>query len=156
MIITLLLTTTIVFGQEDQRALDKKEQIAAQKVALITSRMELTPDEAKVFWPVYNQYEKQLHQLREAHRESIRSKGKDLDALSDTEVEALIDREMEIKEEELEVRIKMHVELKKLIGPRKVAMLYKAEKDFHRELLQRYKQGKRGSEMRRPEEKRSP
>ena len=148
-----MFITSMTFSQDE---LNKKEQIAAQKVAFITSRMQLSPDEAKVFWPVYDQYEKQIHGLREAHRANVRSKGKDLDALSDVEVEALIDEEMEIKEEELEVRKKMHTELKKLVGPRKVAMLYKAEKEFHRELLQRYKQGKHRSEMKRSEEKRSP
>jgi len=145
--ITLLITaiafTLSTFAQHKEMDKDKREQVEAQKVAYLSRSMELTPDEAKVFWPVYDQYDKQLHELRKEHRESMKSKGKDLSELSDAEIEALIDKEMEIKEEELDVRKKMHTELKKLIGPRKVAMLYRAEKEFHRELLQRLKEGHR-------------
>jgi len=145
--ITLLITaiafTLSTFAQHKEMDKNKREQIEAQKVAFITKRMELTPDEAKVFWPVYDQYDKQLHELRKEYRESMKSKGKDLSELSDAEIEVLIDKEIEIKEEELNVRKEMHTELKKLIGPRKVAMLYRAEKEFHRELLQRLKEGHR-------------
>ena len=154
--ITLLLIFATAFGQEGEQRQDRKEQIAAQKVAFITNKMQLTPDEAKVFWPVYDQYDNQLHELRESHRANVRSKARDLDALSDAEIETLIDKEIEIREKELEVRKKMHVELKKSVGPRKVAMLYKAEKDFQRELLHRYKQGKHDQERKQKEEKRSP
>lgn len=40
---------------------DKKQQdIEALKAAFLTKELELTPDEAKQFWPVYNQYEKEM------------------------------------------------------------------------------------------------
>ena len=142
-LITAIVLTLSSFAQQRELDKTKREQIEAQKVAYLSSRMELTPDEAKVFWPVYDQFDKQLHELRKEHRASMKSNGKDLSELNDAEIEVLIDKEMEIKEEELDIRKKMHSELKELMGPRKVAMLYQGEKDFHRELLQRLKKGDR-------------
>ncbi len=38
----------------------KQQNIEALKVAFISRELELTPDEAQKFWPLYNQYSKEL------------------------------------------------------------------------------------------------
>lgn len=38
----------------------RQQDIEALKAAFITKELELTPDEAKQFWPVYNQYENEM------------------------------------------------------------------------------------------------
>ena len=38
----------------------KQQDIEALKVAFISKELDLTPDEAQKFWPVYNQYSKEL------------------------------------------------------------------------------------------------
>jgi len=61
-----ILTFTIVIGtayaQEDINDLPEKKQqnIEALKVAFITKELDLTPEEAQKFWPVYNQYSKEM------------------------------------------------------------------------------------------------
>ena len=120
--ITLLITaiafTLSSFAQHKEMDKDKREQVEAQKIAYLSKRMELSPDEAKIFWPVHDKYDAQLHELRKEYRASMKAKGNDLNELSDSEIEVLIDKEMEIKEQELKVRQSMHTELKKLIGPK--------------------------------------
>ena len=39
---------------------EKHQNIEALKVAFISKELELTPDEAQKFWPLYNQYAKEL------------------------------------------------------------------------------------------------
>ena len=46
--------------QEEQLPEKKKQDIEALKVAFISKELELTPDEAQKFWPVYNQYSKEI------------------------------------------------------------------------------------------------
>ena len=48
-----------------------RERIKAQRVAFITDRLSLTPDEAQKFWPIYNQFtdefegvKKEMNRLR--------------------------------------------------------------------------------------------
>jgi hypothetical protein len=48
-------------GAQETLPNEKKQQdIEALKVAFISKELELTPDEAQKFWPVYNQYAKEL------------------------------------------------------------------------------------------------
>ena len=61
LLLVLVSITVFVKAQEDAIANEKKQQgIDALKVAFISKELELTPDEAQRFWPVYNQYAKEL------------------------------------------------------------------------------------------------
>ena len=61
LLLVLVSITAFVKAQEDVIANEKKQQgIDALKVAFISKELELTPDEAQRFWPVYNQYAKEL------------------------------------------------------------------------------------------------
>src|SRR5256885_15028427 len=63
----LLITFVAIAGfakaqNELQPGDDKKQQdIEALKVAFISKELELTPAEAQNFWPLYNQYSKEMH-----------------------------------------------------------------------------------------------
>ncbi|MFZ4058637.1 MAG: hypothetical protein ACOYKE_10890 [Ferruginibacter sp.] len=49
------------FAQEDPQPNEKKlQEIEALKVAFISKELDLTPDEAQKFWPLYNQYSKEM------------------------------------------------------------------------------------------------
>ncbi|HTC00344.1 MAG TPA: hypothetical protein VK705_06645 [Ferruginibacter sp.] len=39
----------------------KMQNIEALKIAFISRQLDLTPDEAQRFWPVYNQYSNEIH-----------------------------------------------------------------------------------------------
>ncbi len=41
----------------------RAEKIQSLKIAFITQKLQLTPDEAQKFWPVYNQYDKEVHSI---------------------------------------------------------------------------------------------
>ncbi|MGZ8500911.1 MAG: hypothetical protein ACXWXL_21060, partial [Candidatus Binatia bacterium] len=41
------------------------EKIKADKKLLMAANMELTEAEAKAFWPVYDEYQKELHKVNE-------------------------------------------------------------------------------------------
>ncbi|MEO6729961.1 MAG: hypothetical protein ABIN01_02005 [Ferruginibacter sp.] len=47
-------------AQDDLPSEKKQQDIEALKVAFISKELDLTPDEAQKFWPVYNQYAKEL------------------------------------------------------------------------------------------------
>lgn len=47
-------------AQEEVSPEKRQENIEALKVAFLSKELELTPDEAQKFWPLYNQYAKEL------------------------------------------------------------------------------------------------
>ena len=42
-----------------------QDRIRALKVAFITDKLKLTPEESEKFWPVYNQYEAEQKRIRQ-------------------------------------------------------------------------------------------
>ena len=116
---------------------DKKEQVEAMKVAYITNKLDLTPEEAQQFWPVYNQFRNELDKIRESRRKDMKKAGEDFAGMSDAEIEKFVDGEVAFRQSELDVLKKYQGQFKKVLPIRKVAKLIRAEEDFKRELLRR-------------------
>jgi hypothetical protein len=81
---------------------DWKEKLMAEKIAFLTLEVGLTPEEAQVFWPVYNQVEKEkdeamfgvIRAYKEMSKAIDEKKGeKEVSALLDKYLEALLDEE---------------------------------------------------------------
>lgn len=92
------------------------EKIQALKIAFITQKLQLTPDEAQKFWPVYNEYDNEIHNI-------------ELDK-SDPNV---LDKEEKL----LNVRKKYLTSFEKILGPDKTNRLFNAERDFRGLLIRR-------------------
>ncbi|MBT8263901.1 MAG: hypothetical protein HKN52_01910 [Eudoraea sp.] len=130
------LVTNFVVGQKRPGM----EKIKSLKIAFITERLALSSEEATVFWPVYNEHEKALENIRTKERQDIRGKLRNFNQMSDQEIRGLMDEFLELEKEKTE---RNHAFLKKmsdLISARKTFMLIKAEEDFKRRLLQQIQQ----------------
>lgn len=119
---------------------EKREQIETMKIAFMTKKLNLTPEEAQTFWPVYNLYQDELEKLRESRRKEVKTSRDEFDSLSDKEVEKLVDGELVFRQSELDILKKYHPQFKKILPIKKVAKMYRAEEDFKRELIQKIKE----------------
>jgi hypothetical protein len=121
-----------------------EERIEAHRIAFITQRLQLTPDEARAFWPVYNQHQDQLKKLRESRRP-----GKSIESLTEQEAEAALSKFLEFQDKEAALMRETTQKLRKVLPTRKILALYHAEHEFKQKLLQeiqerRGQQGGRG------------
>ncbi|MGX8704544.1 MAG: hypothetical protein ACSW8H_08885, partial [bacterium] len=92
-------------GRFDKEAV--MEKLRAEKVALITNELDLTPEEAQVFWPIYNQAQAEkreaLGNVRKLYREmNAASK----DGRSEKEVEKLVKQYVEANSKASEIDAK--------------------------------------------------
>ncbi len=128
----------LLVAQDDELPIpsERLQEVKAQKSAYLTRKMDLGPDEAQRFWPVYNQFEKQLEDIRKDRREAHRALRGD-GTLTDAEAASAIDRDLASQQRELDVRKRYSGEFVKLIGARKTMELQRAEREFNRELLRR-------------------
>ena len=117
----------------------KREDIDAMKIAYITKELSLTPEEAQQFWPVYNQYNDKIQELRKKRMDAYKDTKDNMDKLSDKEVEAVIDNDLVIRQKELDLRKEYEVKFKAILPIKKVAKLYAAEEQFKRVLLDKLK-----------------
>ncbi len=111
--------------------------IEALKVGFITRRLNLTADEAKVFWPVYDAYAAEMKEVKEGMRLEKRNAKKNFDLMTDKEVDEAMESMLAYKRRELDVTLKYHEEFKRVLPVRKVGQLYRAEQEFTRLLLER-------------------
>lgn len=135
--VLICLTSVVgVFAQPKNNG-RVKERVEAQRIGFITQRLSLTPEESQVFWPVYNQYTEKLQQIRA----SVKFE-QPLDEMNDADTEKLIMAQMDKESRELDLRKEYYQKLKKVISVKKIAKLYKAERDFRGELLKQLQEVK--------------
>lgn len=117
------------------KPLVRMKKIETMKVGFFTNHLNLTPEEAKVFWPVYNQKQNELRELQKSKFKTMQKAKVNFNTLSDAELTKMVDDLMDYKEKELQIEKKYHKEFKKALPIRKVALLYHAENKFKKILL---------------------
>lgn len=134
-----------VNAQDDKKSVreEKKEEMEAQKVAFITTQLDLTADESKVFWPVYNEREKEMKEIRKELRENFKE-GKDMDDMTDAEVKKMMEDILALKKKELEIEEKYNTKFQTVLPIKKVAKLHHAERKFNAEVLKAWRDKKEG------------
>ncbi|MEI9933603.1 MAG: hypothetical protein WDM71_01835 [Ferruginibacter sp.] len=115
-LLIILFSTITLFlkAQGIQQPVDEKRQqeIEALKVAFISRELQLTPDEAQQFWPIYNQYSNEI-------KETMKN---DPDVL---------DRDERV----LNIRKRYKDQFIKILGPDRLNRLFEAEGRFHQLLI---------------------
>jgi hypothetical protein len=115
----------------------KKERIKTYKIAFITEKLNLTPEEAEKFWPVYNANMKEMGELQKTRFENIPNAPKDLEDLTKEEAEAAIDEILENEQKILDLKIEFKNKLKPILPAKKILRLFDAEREFRMELMKR-------------------
>ena len=119
---------------------DRKEEIESMKIAFLTKHLDLSPEEAQKFWPVYNQYNTELKTIRKNRKNDRRDAQEDFQNMNDKDVEKLVDGEVVYRQQELDLLKKYHSQFKQVLPIKKVALLYRAEEEFKKELLQKIRE----------------
>ncbi len=142
LVILLSSTTLLAQGPGSKRF----QRIKAHKTAYITDQVDLTPTEAEKFWPIYNKYEIQLHQLEVLDRKELLRgiiNSAENDNLSEKEAQKIIKKIDKLKETVYQTEKEKYKQLQKFLSAKKILKLHKAEHSFRKELLNRLR-GKKG------------
>ncbi len=142
-LLAFLLFPVLASGQRPDR-----EEIESLRVAIFTKHMDLTPEESKAFWPVYNKLREETNQLHRKRRDRMGKLRKETASLSDEQVRALVEEEVTYYEKEAAITRKYNEQLKKILPIKKVARYYTAEEAFKRELIDRLRERRNGSRSR--------
>ncbi len=97
----------------------RASKVEAVQIAFLTKELDLSPEEAQRFWPVFNNYKQEIITARKQHT-----------------------AEIELEENILNVRKKYQGEFKKVLGSdQRVNKLFQADKNFkemlRKELMER-------------------
>lgn len=126
------------------------QKIKAYKTAYITEALDLTVNEAEKFWPIYNSYDKKLHEIKVIKTKQLFKKIREagsIDELSDGEADKILNDFLAIDTKIGEIKENLKKDLSGIISSKKMIKLISAEKNFNRELLKRFRQ-RAGNEKR--------
>lgn len=84
--------------------------LEGMKIAFITRRLNLSPEEAQRFWPVYYRYAAEIRQAHLAYREHK--------------------NELRLDEDILDIKKRYNGEFSRVLSPEQVNQFFRAEKDF--------------------------
>ncbi|MBS1946528.1 MAG: hypothetical protein JST47_02065 [Bacteroidetes bacterium] len=109
-------------AQDNENQKPDGGRLEALKIAWLTKKLNLTPEEAQRFWPVYNQYSGEIKNTREnGVRQNV--------------------PEIVIEQQVLDIRKRYNGEFTKAVGPQRADQFFKLEKKFGayvtEELMQR-------------------
>lgn len=144
MMITLSLSLSAFNSLAQQPTPPNHDDIEARRIGFITKELQLTPDEAKVFWPVYNKFRDELDVLRKGRASELLGAKMNFDSMTDEEVSKLIDNEFASRQKEIDIQRRYNIEFKKVLPVKKVARLYRAEQQFKVNLIKDMPQGQGG------------
>ena len=107
-----------------------KAKFLSDKVAYLTTRIDLTPDEAEKFWPVYNEFDEKLVDIQGARYSMKLRVMRSREPLTDDEITKFIRDYNNSKLEEEQLNVKYYEKFLKILPPKKVFALYRAEEDY--------------------------
>ena len=126
------------FGHQPEGKRSHKEQWIAQKIAYLTEVMDLTTEEAQVFWPIYNQAQKEKREAYKAVKEAYANLDKGIqEGKGKKEIKDLIRQYMETLEATQSIDSKYVTQYERVLPVEKVAKLFIGEETFRRQQIQR-------------------
>ena len=130
--IAVLFMISFAGFSQDKEAMKK---IESARIALITERLGLSPEQAEKFWPVYREYNLQRLQLRQELRETRQEA--EVQNLTEEQSKALMKKAMDLKQRELNLDNQYAERMSAVITNQQILQLRNAEKDFQQMLLRR-------------------
>lgn len=134
LIIIGLLSGTTLWAQNNKLSEEKRDEFEAQKAAFFTQALDLTPQEAVLFWPLYNEMFKKI---REKDME-MRKKAKvmrETKNLTEADAHKYVEGSLAAEQQMLDIKKQYYQKLLEVIPAKKIAKLDWVERKFHRQLL---------------------
>lgn len=150
---TLLTTASVSSAQQGSD--DATEKIKAIQIQYLAKKLDLSPEEAQKFWPVYNNYTQEVEQLI-AERHQKKELEKLPTANPDDVAKKNMDKELGYEKRMLDIRSRYTTEFQRVLPGRKAGMVFKSEREFrtiminHLNTQRMNRMGQGGGPKRRP------
>jgi Spy/CpxP family protein refolding chaperone len=129
------------YAQNQDFTTEKRQKIKAAKIGLITNTLNLTPEQATQFWPVYNEYDDKRAEVRK----QIRQLAIESNTLTATDDKLMTNLKtmQDLRQKETDLEKEYANKFLKVLTVRQVVELEKTEHRFTQMLLHRLnKEGK--------------
>lgn len=132
-----------LMGQSEEQI----EKFKKERKTYFTEKLEFTDEEAKDFWPLYDDFSNRKMKLVEDERNTYSYAHKNADNLSDQEILDILKKVNKLKEDQLKLEAEYYQDkFLKALPAQKVLKLGKVEWDFRRHLMRELRGQGRGDQ----------
>ncbi len=117
----------------DQQIAALRADMKADKANIIEEAMQLTPEQAKTFWPVYKDYDKEASQVNDELVALVKKYAQQYGSITDADARQLTQKAFDIQSRKIEVKKKYFAALSKATTPLLAAKFFQV--DYRLELL---------------------
>lgn len=112
---------------------DWKKKLLSEKIAFLSAEMDITPEEAQAFWPIYNQVNKEREKATFEVFGAYKELSKAVDEnRPEKEIGQLLEKYLKAQENQRKVEGQVAEKYSKVLPMDKVAKLYVGEEKFRR------------------------
>lgn len=115
LLLLLILAGLQVYPQQNKQS--AHDQIESLRIAFISQQLNLSPEEAQRFWPVYNAYRSESEVLQKSYPGQLTA-----------------DQQLELEQKKLDLKRKYKPQFEAALGKDKVNELYNLEHKFQEKL----------------------
>ncbi|MCR9084330.1 MAG: hypothetical protein NXH89_18015 [Cyclobacteriaceae bacterium] len=133
--IFLILNFLIIISVHAQRRGIDRERLEAARIAFITTRLDLSPEQAEKFWPIFNEFNEQREEkLKQIASLNPRSS---TESISKEEAQRLIKQRFELQRELIEDEEAFVQKAATVISYQQILQLNSINREFARSIYQR-------------------
>ena len=115
-------------GNTDQDIDLLRKDIRSQKKQVIAANLNLTDKEAEQFWPIYDQYTKELVAINDKKYAAIKQYAQNYDTLTDSQALDLTRQALEVDQEVSQLRMKYIPIFGKVLSGKKTALFFQLDR----------------------------
>ncbi len=135
-----ILTFCFTAFAQNGRPPQDREKIQKAKIAFLTNRLDLSVDQAKLFWPIFTEYDSKKIELSHRYSQKKReifAKSEDSRNMKEEDANTLLDIYLDQKQAELDVEKTYMKKFSEVLNSRQIWRMISFESDFRRSLIDR-------------------
>lgn len=142
-ILLLVLTVlAVASAYAHEGGCEVRNRLKSEKIGFLTERLELTPDEAAEFWPVYNACWDEMKKANHCRRDALKKiDGMISGKAAEDELKDAVNDYMECLDNEAEAMRLLFEKVQPVIGTERASMLFVLEEEFKVNLMVRMRKG---------------
>jgi len=134
----LINTNLLLFAQNPDRRRAEFDELKEKRVAFISQNMHLSAEEAKAFWPLYNELQEKKFELNRQLRKTLYEFAKserEGKTHTESEYKDIVNLSVQFKIKEAKLDEEYVVKFTKVIPYEKIYRYQRAEQQFARQML---------------------
>ncbi|MFA0964736.1 Spy/CpxP family protein refolding chaperone [Roseivirga sp. BDSF3-8] len=140
LITLMMITAGAAYSQRGSG--EYREKLEAARIAIITEKLSLSPEQAQRFWPIFNEFDDKRKGLRRNMAEARRNL--QIGDLSEAEADKLLDEWKAHRMAEVKLETEYMERFREVLSARQVLALISVEDELRRRLLRRLNERRGG------------